>query len=85
MASAFYVDLEVAGEPGVLAAVAGVFGGHGVSIRSMEQEGLDDQARLVFITHEASESAVRATLKELSALDSVQRVNSVLRVIGREG
>ena len=85
LSSAFYVNLEVADEPGVLAAVAGVFGGHGVSIRSMEQEGLDDQARLVFITHEASESAVRATLKELSALDSVQRVNSVLRVIGREG
>ena len=85
LSSAFYVNLEVADEPGVLAAVAGVFGGHGVSIRSMEQEGLDDQARLVFITHEASESAVRATLKELAALDSVQRVNSVLRVIGREG
>ena len=84
LSSAFYVNLEVSDEPGVLAAVAGVFGGHGVSIRSMEQEGLDDQARLVFITHEASESAVRATLKELSALPAVQRVNSVLRVIGRE-
>ena len=84
LSSAFYVNLEVADEPGVLAAVAGVFGAHGVSIRSMEQEGLDDQARLVFITHVASESAVRATLKELSSLESVQRVNSVLRVIGRD-
>lgn len=80
--SAFYLNLEVTDEPGVLATVAGVLGEHEVSIRSMEQEGLGDQARLVFITHEASESAVRATLKELSALDSVQRVNSVLRVIG---
>lgn len=82
--SAFYVNLEVVDEPGVLALVAGVFGTHGVSIRSMEQEGLDDQARLVFITHEASESAVRSTLRELSSLDAVQRVNSVLRVIGRD-
>ena len=41
--------------PGVLAAVAGVFGGHGVSIRSMEQEGLGAEARLVFITHTARE------------------------------
>ena len=84
LSSAFYVNLEVADEPGVLAAVAGVFGSHHVSIRSMEQEGLDDQARLVFITHEASESAVRATLRELSSLPTVQRVNSVLRVISRE-
>ena len=35
----------------MLAAVAGVFGDHGVSIRSMEQEGLGDEARLIFITH----------------------------------
>ena len=84
LSSAFYVNLEVADEPGVLATVAGVFGSHGVSIRSMEQEGLDDQARLVFITHVASESALRATIKELTGLDEVRRVNSVLRVIGRD-
>lgn len=82
LSSAFYVNLEVADEPGVLAAVAGVFGRHGVSIRSMEQEGLGASARLVFITHTAGESALRATLKELGGLDAVRRVNSVLRVIG---
>ena len=84
LSSAFYLNLEVADEPGVLASVAGVFGAHGVSIRSMEQEGLGGQARLVFITHQASESALRATIKELSGLPSVGRVNSVLRVIDRE-
>ena len=47
----YYLNLEVADRPGVLAAVAGVFGRHGVSIRSMEQEGLGDEARLIFITH----------------------------------
>ena len=35
----------------MLAAVAGVFGDHRVSIRSMEQEGLGAEARLVFVTH----------------------------------
>jgi len=85
LSSAFYVNLEVADEPGVLAAVAGAFGRHGVSIRSMEQEGLGESARLVFITHTAGESALRATLKELGGLDAVRRVNSVLRVIGDEG
>lgn len=50
LTSPFYLNVEVADEPGVLAAVAGVFGRHGVSIRSMEQEGLGDDARITFIT-----------------------------------
>ena len=70
--------------PGVLAAVAGVFGDHDVSIRSMEQEGLGDEARLVFITHVAREAAVQATLRDLRHLDAVDRITSVLRVVGGE-
>ena len=79
--SPFYLNLRVADSPGVLAAVANVFGVHGVSIRSMEQEGLGDDARLVFITHSAREADLRATLKDLAALDVVLSVGSVLRVI----
>ena len=75
--------MEVLDRPGVLAAVAGVFGRHGVNIRSMEQEGLDDQARLVFITHEATERDVQATLGELRELDSVRGVPALLRVISQ--
>jgi homoserine dehydrogenase len=80
--SAFYLNLEVFDRPGVLAQVAGVFGAHGVSIRSMEQEGLGDEARLIFITHEAVERDVQATLHDLRELDVVDRVGTVLRVIG---
>jgi homoserine dehydrogenase len=85
------VNLEVADRPGVLAAVAGVFGTHGVSIRSMEQESVSDaagagagdgSARLMFITHGAREADVRATLHELRSLDVVRSIGSVLRVIG---
>jgi homoserine dehydrogenase len=83
--SAFYLNLEVADEAGVLAQVAGVFGAHGVSIRSMEQEGLGDEARLIFITHEAVERDVQATLHDLRDLDVVDRVGSVLRVVGTHG
>ena len=79
--SPFYLNLRVADSPGVLATVAGVFGQHGVSIRSMEQEGLGDDARLVFITHSAREADLRSTLKDLAALDVVVSVGSVLRVI----
>jgi homoserine dehydrogenase len=80
--SAYYLNLDVADQPGVLAQVAGVFGRHGVSIRSMEQEGLGDEARLIFITHEAVERDVQATLHDLRELDPVDRVGTVLRVIG---
>ena len=82
--TAYYLALEVIDRPGVLAAVAGVFGRHGVSIRSMEQEGLGDQARIIFITHVACESDMRATLDELRHLEAVRQVGSVLRVIAGE-
>ena len=82
--TAYYLALEVIDRPGVLAAVAGVFGRHGVSIRSMEQEGLGDQARIIFITHVACESDMRATLDELRHLEAVRQVGSVLRVIADE-
>ena len=60
--SAFYLSLDVVDRPGVLAAVATVFGDHGVSIRAMEQVGLGDEARLIFLTHAAREGDVQATI-----------------------
>ncbi len=80
--SAYYLNLDVIDEPGVLATVAGVFGQHKVSIRSMEQEGLGAEARLIFITHRAVERDMLATLHDLRVLDSVRQVGSMLRVIG---
>ena len=79
--SEYYLNLEVADKPGVLAAVAGVFGRHDVSIRTMEQEGLGDEARLIFITHTAREADVQATLRDLRELDVVDRIVSLMRVI----
>ncbi|MFV0523128.1 MAG: homoserine dehydrogenase [Acidimicrobiales bacterium] len=81
--SAFYVNLEVDDAPGVLAAVTGVFGRHGVSIRSMEQHGSGSGARIAFITHAARERNLRSTLEELRRLDVVTDIRSVLRVIGQ--
>jgi homoserine dehydrogenase len=82
IASAFYIHLEVIDRPGVLATVASIFGDHGVSIRSMEQEGLGAEARIIFITHAGLERDVQNTLSMLRELDSVRNVLSVLRVIG---
>ena len=80
--SQYLLSLEVADRPGVLHAVTGAFARHGVSIRAAEQEGIADDARLVFITHEARESDVQATMRELREMDVVTTVGSVLRVIG---
>jgi homoserine dehydrogenase len=79
--SAYYISIDVADRPGVLASVARVFGDHGVSIRSMEQQGLGDEARLVFLTHVARHGAVMATIDDLQRLNVVDRVGGVLRVV----
>jgi homoserine dehydrogenase len=79
--SAFYLSIDVFDRPGVLAAVATVFGDHHVSIRSMEQIGLGDEARLIFVTHEATEGDLAATIAALDELDVVESVGGFLRVI----
>jgi homoserine dehydrogenase len=76
------VGLDVADRPGVLHAVTGVFARHGVSIRTAEQEGMGENARLVFITHTAREADVQACLREFRTLDVVKRTSGLLRVIG---
>jgi homoserine dehydrogenase len=80
--SAFYLSLDVADRPGVLAAVAKIFGDHNVSIRAMEQVGLAAEARLIFLTHVAREGDLLATIDALRQLQAVDRVSGVLRVIG---
>ncbi len=80
--SEYLISLDVADRPGVLHAVAGVLARNDVSVRAMEQEGLRDDARLVFITHSARESSVQTCLRELRDLDVVTRIGSLLRVIG---
>ena len=82
--SAYYLNVEVRDRPGVLAQVAGAFGDNEVSIRSMEQEGLGDEARLIFITHRARHAAVQSTIAALDALEAVDRIGSVIRVLGDE-
>jgi homoserine dehydrogenase len=63
--------------------VAEVFERHAVSIRSLEQEELGDEARLVLITHTARERDLQGVLSDLRHLDVVDRVGTMLRVVGR--
>jgi len=82
--SQFYLQMEVADRPGVLHAITGEFGRREVSVRSMRQRGIGDDARLIFVTHKAREADLRGAAAAVAELDPVHRVGSVLRVIGEE-
>jgi homoserine dehydrogenase len=84
----YYVSMNVADRPGVLAAVAAEFGKREVSIAEVRQEGVVDEggqrcgARIVVVTHEATDAALSDTVAALADLDVVQEVASVLRLEG---
>lgn len=78
----YYLVLSVLDQPGVLAAVAGVFADHEISIASVRQEGSGEQATLMLITHLASEGRHQATFEELQSLDAVKEIASKMRVEG---
>jgi homoserine dehydrogenase len=77
----FYLHLEVADRPGVLAQVAEILGLQGVSIRSVVQKGLGEEARLVMVMHPVLESKFRAAVELLGRLDFVREAPRVIRVI----
>jgi homoserine dehydrogenase len=72
--------MRVADRPGVLAAIALVFTHHLVSIKSVWQEGHDEEAQIVLITHRARERALQACIRDLQLIDTVTSVGSVIRV-----
>ncbi len=78
----YLIRLNVADKPGVLESVAHVFASNQVSIQTVRQSGAGDKAELIVMTHISKESALSATVKDLSKLDSVTDVASVLRVEG---
>jgi homoserine dehydrogenase len=77
----FYLHLEVADRPGVLAQVAEILGMQDVSIKSVVQKGLGEEARLVMVMHPVLESKFRAAVHLLSRLDFVREAPRVIRVI----
>ncbi len=78
--SSMFVRLSVKDEPGVLAKIAGTFGENNVSIESVIQEGRGDKAELVLVTHEAPEKDLSNSINQISSLDAVTTVTSLLRV-----
>ena len=82
--SAFYVHLEVADRPGVLASVAQVLGELGISVKSVVQRGLGDNARLVMVVHPVLESTFDEALDRIGRLDFMRSPPRSIRVIEEE-
>ena len=80
----YHVAIDVDDRAGVLAAVATAFAEHDVSIQTVRQEGRDDDAQLVVVSHEATDAQLSATVEGLRRMDIVREVTSVMRVEGAE-
>ena len=79
----YYVSMTVKDRPGVLASVATEFGRREVSIAELRQDGLvGEGARIVVVTHRATDAALSDTVTALAGLDVVDEVTSVLRMEG---
>ena len=81
----YYVNLDVADRPGVLATVARAFSDNGVSIQVVRQEGHGDDAGLIVRTHLAQDGDLSRTIEALRGLDVVKQVVGVMRVEGEAG
>jgi len=82
--SGFYLHMEVADRPGVLAQIAELLGMQGASIKSVVQRGLGDNARLVMVLHPLLESRFYAALRLIGQLDFMRSPPRAIRVIEEE-
>jgi len=84
VSSSFYLHLEVADEPGVLAKIARVLGENEISVKSVVQRGIGDDARLVMVVHECLESRFASAVEEIAALRELRSAPRFIRVIEEE-
>jgi homoserine dehydrogenase len=82
--SSFYLHMDVADRPGVLAQVAQVLGEQGASIKSVVQKGLGERARLVMVVHPVLESHFFAAVERIAELDFLRSPPRAIRVIDEE-
>jgi homoserine dehydrogenase len=79
----YYLRLSVVDQPGVLAQIAQILGDWSISIASVLQIDSDPSeqtAEIVITTHPAVEASVQSSLKLMSDLEVVRKVNNLLRI-----
>lgn len=79
----YYISINAADNPGVIGFVGTVCGKHNINLASILQKGVnkDDTAEIVVITALSKESDVQNALKELVDSSSVNKINSLIRVM----
>ncbi|EFH12665.1 homoserine dehydrogenase [Pseudoroseomonas cervicalis] len=79
---AYYLRLMVLDRPGVIADVTGVLRDNGVSLESMIQRGRapGEAVPVVLTTHACRESAMRAALARIAALEAVLEPPALIRI-----
>jgi homoserine dehydrogenase len=82
--SGFYLHLEVADRPGVLAEIAKILGDNQVSVKSVVQKGLGENARLVMVMHPVAEGRFAAAVELISKLEFLRAPPRAIRVIEEE-
>jgi homoserine dehydrogenase len=82
--SAFYLHLEVVDRPGVLAEIAKILGDNAVSVKSVVQKGLGENARLVMVVHPVAEGHFMNAVGLISKLDLLRAAPRAIRVIEEE-
>ena len=80
----YYLRMSVADDAGVMARITSAFGTRNISIAAALQKGdcVNGYVPVVYMTHEARESDIRAALAEISAMDVVETPPVVLRIEG---
>ncbi|MCH6196303.1 homoserine dehydrogenase [Corynebacterium mastitidis] len=76
----YHIDMHVRDRVGVLAEISAVCAQRGISLRTVRQEEREDAARLILLTHTAPEQDLSTTVEELSRLDDVLSVDTVIRL-----
>ena len=79
----YYIRLDAADQPGVLAQVSKVLGDQRISIASVIQKAVDpvaQTAEIVIMTHPAKEAKMQQALKELEQLKVVNEISNFIRV-----
>jgi len=76
----YYLRIQVVDRPGVLGAIAKVFGEEGVSLASvLQMDASGETAEIVWLTHPAREGQMRRSLDRIEKLEEVGEVSSWIR------
>lgn len=80
--SKYYVRATVVDEPGVLSKITSILGKNNVSLRSVIQKGDEENGNvtIVLVTHKTNEKELNNSIKEITELKSVYKINNIIRI-----